>query len=125
MNGLFNHILQLNILPTGGDSDNDGINDSIEALFGGDSSDPDDFLTVFAAVTNALNNAGGLTLPEALQATEDTRANSMSVSVDNGSATIQLSMESSTNLVDWSSSTNLNVTMPVNANSQFFRFSFE
>ena len=30
-----------------GDSDNDGINDSIEALFGGDSSDPDDFLTVF------------------------------------------------------------------------------
>ena len=108
-----------------GDSDNDGINDSIEALFGGDSSDPDDFLTVFAAVTNALNNAGGLTLPEALQATEDARANSMSVSVDNGSATIQLSMESSTNLVDWSSSTNLNVTMPVNANSQFFRFSFE
>ena len=72
-----------------------------------------------------MNNAGGLTLPEALQATEDARANSMSVSVDNGSATIQLSMESSTNLVDWSSSTNLNVTMPVNANSQFFRFSFE
>ena len=65
-----------------------------------------------------MNNAGGLTLPEALQATEDARANSMSVSVDNGSATIQLSMESSTNLVDWSSSTNLNVTMPVNANSQ-------
>ena len=29
-----------------GDLDNDGINDALEALFGGDSSDPDDFLTV-------------------------------------------------------------------------------
>ena len=113
------------VYPAGwGDADNDGINDAIEALFGGDSSDSEDFLTVFAAVTNALNGAG-LTAEEALQATEDARANSVSVAVAGGSATIQLSMETSTNLVDWSSSTNLNVVMPVELDTQFFRFSFE
>ena len=107
-----------------GDLDNDGINDAIEALFGGDSSDPDDFLTVFAAITNG-SSSSGLTVQEALQATEDARANSMSVSVVDGSATIQLSMETSSNLVDWASSTNVNVSMPVESDKQFFRFSFE
>ena len=107
-----------------GDLDNDGINDALEALFGGDSSDPDDFLTVFAAITNGASSAG-LSVQEALQATEDARANSMSVSVVDGSATIQLSMETSSNLVDWASSTNVNVSMPVESDKQFFRFSFE
>ena len=113
------------VYPDGwGDSDGDGINDAIEALFGGDTSDPSDALTVFAAVTNG-SGGSGLTLQEALQATEDARANSMSVSVVDGSATIQLSMETSSNLVEWSSSTNVNVSMPVNEDKQFFRFSFE
>ncbi len=107
-----------------GDLDNDGINDALEALFGGDSTDPDDFLTVFAAITNG-SSSSGLTVQEALQATEDARANSMSVSVVDGSATIQLSMETSSNLVDWASSTNVNVSMPVESDKQFFRFSFE
>ena len=113
------------VYPDGwGDTDGDGINDAIEALFGGDTSDPSDALTVFAAVTNG-SGGSGLTLQEALQATEDARANSMSVSVVDGSATIQLSMETSSNLVEWSSSTNVNVSMPVNEDKQFFRFSFE
>ena len=107
-----------------GDLDNDGINDALEALFGGDSTDPDDFLSVFAAITNG-SSSSGLTVQEALQATEDARANSMSVSVVDGSATIQLSMETSSNLVDWASSTNVNVSMPVESAKQFFRFSFE
>ena len=113
------------VYPDGwGDTDGDGINDAIEALFGGDTSDPSDALTVFAAVTNG-SGGSGLTVQEALQATEDARANSMSVSVVDGSATIQLSMETSSNLVEWSSSTNVNVSMPVNEDKQFFRFSFE
>ena len=113
------------VYPDGwGDSDGDGINDAIEALFGGDTSDPSDALTVFAAVTNG-SGGSGLTLQEALQATEDARANSMSVSVVDGSATIQLNMETSSNLVEWTSSSNVNVSVPVNEDKQFFRFSFE
>ena len=113
------------VYPDGwGDTDGDGINDAIEALFGGDTSDPSDALTVFAAVTNG-SGGSGLTLQEALQATEDARANSMSVSVVDGSATIQLNMETSSNLVEWTSSSNVNVSVPVNEDKQFFRFSFE
>jgi len=113
------------VYPDGwGDTDGDGINDAIEALFGGDTSDPSDALTVFAAVTNG-SGGSGLTVQEALQATEDARANSMSVSVVDGSATIQLNMETSSNLVEWTSSSNVNVSVPVNEDKQFFRFSFE
>ena len=71
------------------------------------------------------SGGSGLTLQEALQATEDARANSMSVSVVDGSATIQLNMETSSNLVEWTSSSNVNVSVPVNEDKQFFRFSFE
>ena len=114
------------VYPDGwGDTDGDGINDAIEALFGGDTSDPSDALTVFAAVTNG-SGGSGLTLQG-----KHYRQQKMHVLIVCQCLLLMVALrynwqhETSSNLVEWTSSSNVNVSVPVNEDKQFFRFSFE
>ena len=59
---------------------------------------------------------------------QDGRVGSTAFAVHNNTASIQMNLETTTNLAhgDWSPSTNVNIVIPVNGEStQFFRMDFE
>ncbi|MFL2877005.1 MAG: hypothetical protein ACJZ86_04050 [Pontiellaceae bacterium] len=83
--------------------------------------------TLSARVTT-LESSSNSTAAVTSEMVEDGRVGSTAFSVHNNTASIQMNLETTTDLVhgDWSPSTNVNIVIPVNGEStQFFRMDFE
>ena len=83
--------------------------------------------TLSARVTT-LESSSNSTAAVTSEMVEDGRVGSTAFSVHNNTASIQMNLETTTDLAhgDWSPSTNVNIVIPVNGEStQFFRMDFE
>ena len=82
-------------------------------------------LTTRVTTLETSSTSGGTVTEEMVQ---DGRVGSTAFAVHNNTASIQMNLETTSNLTEgaWSPSTNVNIVIPVNGEStQFFRMDFE